>query len=63
MLPSLGGTPSQTILHRYSIIRVSCGLAAALNYLAQPIGLTPVPDNETYPGGGAIAIFDGARST
>src|SRR5262249_26646455 len=26
--PSLGGMPSQTILHRYSIIRVSCALTA-----------------------------------
>src|SRR5262249_27615258 len=28
MLPSLGGMPSQTILHRYSIIRVTRTLAA-----------------------------------
>src|ERR1700730_5650871 len=35
MLPSLGGMPSQTILHRYSIIRVSCALAAIRSLKAQ----------------------------
>src|SRR5262245_10583888 len=39
MLPSLGGMPSQTILHRYSIIHVSCTKAAirSIGLRFQPI--------------------------